>query len=91
MEISRARDRAELVTDDRAMLRERLEGATGERIAALEAVGREKITTREAPPQAARSVDPTTKAPERREREPPPTPEMEKARAPKRIEHDLGL
>ena len=38
VEIIRARDRAELVTDDRSALRERLEAATGERIAALEAV-----------------------------------------------------
>ena len=38
VEISRARDRAELVTDDVKRLRERLEMATGERIAALEAV-----------------------------------------------------
>ena len=38
VEISRARDRAELVTDDVVRLRERLEATTGERIAALEAV-----------------------------------------------------
>ena len=38
VEISRARDRAELVTDDRDTLRERLEAGTGERISALEAV-----------------------------------------------------
>ena len=38
VEISRSRDRAELVTDDRNALRKRLEAATGERIAALEAV-----------------------------------------------------
>ena len=38
VEISRARHRAELVTDDRDKLRERLEDATGERIAALESV-----------------------------------------------------
>ena len=38
VEISRARHHAELVTDDRNALRERLEAATGERIAALEAV-----------------------------------------------------
>ena len=37
VEISRARERAELVTDNRDALRERLEQATGERIAALEA------------------------------------------------------
>ena len=45
VEISRARHRAELVTDDRDRLRERLEGATGERIAALESVepGAEKV------------------------------------------------
>ena len=38
VEISRARDRAELVTDDAGRLRERLETATGERISALEAI-----------------------------------------------------
>ena len=35
------RDRAELVTDDKAGLRERLEALTGEGIAALEALGRD--------------------------------------------------
>ena len=39
VEISRARDRAELVTDDAAELRAQLEAATGERIAALEGTG----------------------------------------------------
>ncbi|MYH50407.1 MAG: conjugative relaxase, partial [Gammaproteobacteria bacterium] len=39
VEISRARDRAELVTDDARALRERLETVTGERIAALEGIG----------------------------------------------------
>ena len=38
VEISRARDRAELVTDDAAELRARLQAATGERIAALEGI-----------------------------------------------------
>ena len=42
VEISRARDRAELVTDDKAALREQLQALTGERIAALEAVGEAK-------------------------------------------------
>ncbi len=46
VEISRARDRAELVTDDAAELRTRLQEATGERIAALEGIGEMK---REAP------------------------------------------
>ena len=45
VEISRARDRAELATDDRNALRERLEAATGERIAALEAVEPEPART----------------------------------------------
>ena len=39
VEISRARDRAELVTDDARALREQLEAVTGERISALEGIG----------------------------------------------------
>ncbi len=39
VEISRARDRVELVTDDAKALREQLEAATGERISALEGIG----------------------------------------------------
>ena len=39
VEISRARHRAELVTDDRKALGEHLESATGERVAALESLG----------------------------------------------------
>ena len=39
VEISRARDRAELVTDDAGRLKEHLEQATGERISALEGIG----------------------------------------------------
>ena len=38
VEISRARHREELVTDDRKALGEHLEAATGERVAALEAL-----------------------------------------------------
>ena len=53
VEISRARDRAELVTDDAKALRERLEAATGERIAALEALGPE-VKSKEAGPEAGR-------------------------------------
>ena len=40
VEISRARDRAELVTDDAKALREQLEAVTGERISALEGTGK---------------------------------------------------
>ena len=50
VEISRARDRAELVTDDAAELRAQLQAVTGERIAALEGIGEMK---REAPERAA--------------------------------------
>ena len=39
IEISRARDRAELVSDDAKALREQLGAATGERISALEGIG----------------------------------------------------
>ena len=46
VEISRARDRAELVTDDAAELRAQLQAVTGERIAALEGIGE---MAREAP------------------------------------------
>ena len=57
VEISRARDRAELVTDDAKALCERLEAATGERIAALEAFGdrtRDTGRTKEAEPTMER-------------------------------------
>ena len=47
VEISRARDRAELVTDDSARLRERLEATTGERISALEAIAPRQREARE--------------------------------------------
>ena len=50
VEISRARDRAELVTEDAAELRAQLQAATGERIAALEAIGE---LPRHAPGKAA--------------------------------------
>ena len=42
VEISRARYRAELVTDDAAELRAQLQAVTGERIAALEGIGEMK-------------------------------------------------
>ena len=56
VEISRARDRAELVTDDREALKERLEAVTGERIAALEAVEPERAKGRAAGLDAGRDV-----------------------------------
>ena len=76
VEISRARDRAELVTDDAKALRERLEAATGERIAALEAIAGGKAGSREVERAKGASL-----SGERR------TPEMEKARA----ERGIGM
>ena len=83
VEISRARHRAELVTDDREALKARLEAATGERIAALEAVapdpakaaesgrGPEREAAPESGPSTSTGRDATPdKAPEPRRVEP---------------------
>ena len=64
VEISRARDRAELVTDDARDLKAQLEAVTGERIAALEGIGE---MPREEP---ARAVDTPKPDGRQREREP---------------------
>ena len=87
VEISRARDRAELVTDDAKALRERLEATTGERITALEAIEPEKAKTPEAGPEVAHSLDREDAVWESRGR----TLETEKTRAPKSVDRDLGL
>ena len=91
VEISRARDRAELVTDDKAALKEQLEAATGERIAALEAVEPDTAKGREAGPEAGRSVERGTGAAGSREREGASLPDLEPARAPKGADRELGL
>ena len=85
VEISRARDRAELVTDDKAALKEQLQALTGERIAALEALGEAKAKT----PEAAKAggMDAEIGG----ERSPGRTPELEKTPAPKSVDRDLGL
>ena len=57
VEISRARDRAELVTDDAAELRAQLQAVTGERIAALEGIGEMKHEARDGTADAERSVE----------------------------------
>ena len=62
VEISRARDRAELVTDDAAELRAQLQAVAGERIAALEGIGEMK---REAPGKAAEAAPTREIRPER--------------------------
>ena len=90
VEISRARDRAELVTDDKAALRETLEAVTGERIAALEAVEPERAKDRAAGLDADRSVG-SGGASESRQQERTAGPDMEEARTPKSVDRDLGL
>ena len=62
VEISRARDRAELVTDDAAELRAQLQAVTGERIAALEGIGEMK---RDAPEKTAEADPGRAARPER--------------------------
>ena len=52
--ISRARDHAELVTDDARKLSEQLERATGERISALDGVVKEAVHEAELGPRTAR-------------------------------------
>ena len=91
VEISRARDRAELVTDDRAALREQLEAVTGERIAALEAVEPERAKGREAGLDAGKGAGGEDGAPLSREQERTPAPEKEQARTPKSVDREFGL
>ena len=95
VEISRARDRAQLVTDDREALRETLEAVTGERIAALEAVEPEKDKGREAGPDADRSARREDGGASARQRERASGAGTgtgtEKIRAPKSADRDLGL
>ena len=86
VEISRARDRAELVTDDRTALKERLEAATGERIAALEAVGAKgRDTSLDEGWNSGREHDTSVS----RDRD--KAPGMEQDRAGKSVDHGLGL
>ena len=59
VEISRARDRAELVTDDAAALKERLEAVTGERISALEGIGEAQQPERGKDSKASLDREPT--------------------------------
>ena len=102
VEISRARDRAELVTDDAQGLKDRLEAVTGERISALEGIGENVRPERghgkdgKAPPGLERP-GPEPSAPPPSEREIEPEVSRAKAQEPeppapeKRIDMDLGL
>ena len=79
------------MTDDRDALRERLEAATGERIASLEAMEPEKEESGEAAWNADYGLVRENKAPELTVKEQAAIPHVEKGTPPKRIEHDLGL
>ena len=76
VEISRARDRAVLVTDDRDALRVRLEAATGERISALKAVE----------PERGKAAEPVSETAYDRGRD---EAAPEKVRAPRGIEMEM--
>ena len=104
VEISRARDRAELVTDDAKALKERLETVTGERISALEGIGetvqpahgREHGKDGKASPSLVqRSAEASTPPSPEREIKPTVTrdrmPEPGPSAREKRIDMDLGL
>ena len=81
VEISRARDRAELVTDDAKGLCEQLLAVTGERISALAGIGE---AGRERGPERERSTDGEQAAPVSQDRGRSAGPEMGPDRAPKR-------
>ena len=86
VEISRARDRAELVTDDKAALKEQLEALTGERISALEALGADGARGLEA--EGGRE---SARSPEGPQPGPGRAKEAEMTPAPKSVDRDLGL
>jgi len=83
VEISRARDRAELVTDDKAALKEQIEALTGERIAALEALGDGKAKGSKVAREAGMEGG--------RDRNAGRSPEPERGPDPKSAERELGL
>ena len=103
VEISRARDKAELVTDNAARLRQQLELATGERISALEGIGdatpatpaiaakgveRDVATTDRSPDRVTESVpDDLSDRSSSTQKSPEPAPPARE----KRIEMDLEL
>ena len=104
VEISRARDRAELVTDDAKSLKEQLEAVTGERISALEGIGERVGPEKEAGGKAVserkqidrersalQSVDIVDGKDGKPEREPVPVKNPDLPARGKRVEMDLGL
>ena len=94
VEISRARDRAELVTDDAADLRAQLQAVTGERIAALEGIGEMKREARDRVADAAlgaeRQADRGAEAGTAKERGTETTPSKSPAKEPEAPVRDRG-
>ena len=95
VEISRARDRAELVTDDASVLRAQLQAVTGERIAALEGIGE---MSRETPSRGSETGRPygqaTAQGIERGaagDRTSPAAPTPEREPGPREPSRDAGL
>ena len=85
--LNRARERAELVTDDRAGLKEQLEALSGVRIAALEAVGEEKAKA----PEGGKSVGRSTVPEREMGRGAGRSTEPDKGQSPKSLDRDLGF
>ena len=81
VEISRARHRAELVTDNRDALRERLQAVTGERISALEAVE----------PEREKTVEPASEPAPDRVREEPGSTTPERIHVPEHVREPRGI
>ncbi len=71
--------------------RAQLEAATGERIAALEAVEPDRAKGQDAGLEAGRSAGHESRASVPQERDRSPEREMERTRAPKSVDRDLGL
>ena len=85
VEISRARYRAELVTDDAGALKEQLEAVTGERISALEGIGEAVQPEREKDEKVLPGVEPPSRkaaVPSMPEPDMAPVPIPKKAPAP---------
>ena len=79
VEISRARHRAELVTDDRKALGEHLEAATGDRVAALESL--EPVPEGAHARESAAVLEPSDGTDKTVDRTPVPAQDMPKERA----------
>ncbi|MDE0523129.1 MAG: hypothetical protein OXH79_14350 [Boseongicola sp.] len=82
---------AELVTDDKAALKEQLEAVTGERITALEAVEPDRAKDREAGLEGGRSEDRGIGESASRDRDRSSGPEIEPGPGGRSVDRDLGI